>query len=743
MSFKTKDVVLSADRPKTLLLQKHSDYLASYGLNKDDFEYCMTEYLRMSGIYWSLTAMELMDQSSRMPKEDIIEFITSCQDSESGGISASTGHDPHMLYTLSAVQVLAMYDRLDAIDIDGVVRFVVSMQQDDGSFFGDKWGEVDTRFSFCAVMTLSLLHRLDAINVSKTVDFVLSCMNFDGGFGSKPGSESHAGLIYCCVGTLSICKRMDALKADELAWWLCERQLPSGGLNGRPEKLPDLCYSWWVMASLSMLNRIHWVDKDNLEQYILACQDAETGGFSDRPGDIPDPFHTLFVYIYIIYYTDLFYSIQDIEPEYDFIIVGSGTAGSLIAHRLATETNHTFIVLEAGGNSNPLFEIPIFGPLLHGSVYDWQYETVRQDNACHAMVGNKCKHIQGRILGGSAKLNNMIHVKGTISHYVHWFHGKYSEQYIKEQFNFIENNVLQLNKLQFSSELSSNILKAAEELGYGTIKNDFKVGFGEPILSQVKGPYTTPGCEAIGFISTKNSTQPDIEFMVLPVGISSDKGSHLRKSFMLKEDVWNNYFSKVFDKHAITVLATLLHPKSRGEVRIHSKDPYTPPSIDPKYLSNKEDVNTLIEAVKFINKLVKTEAMVSSGAYLNDIPFPGCQQHEFFSNSYLECYVRHLTLSSFHPIGTCSMGLPGTKNAVVDTSFKVIGIDNLYVVDGSVLPTLPSGNINAAIAMMANIFFDSNIKCRTNCRNEFLVSRLRYFMDEFVFKVCPSYIESF
>lgn len=65
MSFKAKDVVLSEDRPKTLLLQKHSDYLAGYGSNKDDYEFCMTEYLRMSGIYWSLTAMELMDQSSR------------------------------------------------------------------------------------------------------------------------------------------------------------------------------------------------------------------------------------------------------------------------------------------------------------------------------------------------------------------------------------------------------------------------------------------------------------------------------------------------------------------------------------------------------------------------------------------------------------------------------------------------------------------------------------------------------
>lgn len=65
MAFTTKDVVLKEDRPRKLLLQKHSDYLASYGLNKNDYEYCMTEYLRMSGIYWSLTAMELMGQSSR------------------------------------------------------------------------------------------------------------------------------------------------------------------------------------------------------------------------------------------------------------------------------------------------------------------------------------------------------------------------------------------------------------------------------------------------------------------------------------------------------------------------------------------------------------------------------------------------------------------------------------------------------------------------------------------------------
>lgn len=81
---------------------------------------------------------------------------------------------------------------------------------------------------------------------------------------------------------------------DTLAWWLCERQLPSGGLNGRPEKLPDVCYSWWVLSSLTILGRLHWIDGNALKTFILACQDTETGGFADRPGDVADPYHTLF-----------------------------------------------------------------------------------------------------------------------------------------------------------------------------------------------------------------------------------------------------------------------------------------------------------------------------------------------------------------------------------------------------------------------------------------------------------------
>lgn len=289
-----KDIKLPENTIKKILFQKHTDFINEYGQDENNFEYGMTDYLRISGMYWGLTALELMNAEPVQGKDKILEYIKACQDPESGGISACIGHDPHILHTLSAIQILAMYDRLDAIDTEGVIKYVKSLQQTDGSFSGDKWGEIDTRFSFCAVMTLSLLKRMDAIDINKAIEFVESCKNFDGGFGSRPLSESHAGLIYCSVGFLSITNRLDLIDQDTLAWWLCERQLPSGGLNGRPEKLPDVCYSWWVLSSLAMLGRLHWIDAEALKNFIFACQDTETGGFADRPGDVADPFHTVF-----------------------------------------------------------------------------------------------------------------------------------------------------------------------------------------------------------------------------------------------------------------------------------------------------------------------------------------------------------------------------------------------------------------------------------------------------------------
>lgn len=176
--------------------------------------------------------------------------------------------------------------------------------------------------------------------VGRCAAHVLRCRNFDGGFGAQPGGESHAGQVFTCVGVLALARRLGwqwwggvgesggwvagdggdeedeagdqcaggggserggggAIRpllpgADLLAWWLCERQTPSGGLNGRPEKLQDVCYSWWCAASLAMLGRLAWVDRSALAAFVLSCQDHMRGGISDRPDDAADVYHTFF-----------------------------------------------------------------------------------------------------------------------------------------------------------------------------------------------------------------------------------------------------------------------------------------------------------------------------------------------------------------------------------------------------------------------------------------------------------------
>lgn len=114
-------------------------------------------------------------------------------------LNGKVGMSPRLLFqvalveTLDMNEVLALFDKLDVLDIDKVTGYVASLQKEDGSFSGDTWGEVDTRFSYIAICCLSILKRLDSMDVEKAVKYIVSCKNMDGGFGCTPGGESHAG----------------------------------------------------------------------------------------------------------------------------------------------------------------------------------------------------------------------------------------------------------------------------------------------------------------------------------------------------------------------------------------------------------------------------------------------------------------------------------------------------------------------------------------------------------------------
>ena len=275
----------------TLLKEKHINFLITLLNSKDSIEQMRTIPIRTNSIYWGLSALYLVGGLDRINKAEIVDYLKKCQVPE-GGFGGNIGHDAHIHQTLSAIQAIIILDAFDEFDFEATVKWIASLQKEDGSFMGDKWGEVDTRFAYCAVCALKLLNRFDAVDLKKMVEWLKRCQNFDGGFGVVEGCESHAGQVFTVVGALAIAGAIDEIDKEGLGFWLSERQDQKGGFNGRPEKLPDVCYSWWVGAPIAMINKSNWVDADKLEEFVLSSQDSEDGGISDRPGNIADPFHT-------------------------------------------------------------------------------------------------------------------------------------------------------------------------------------------------------------------------------------------------------------------------------------------------------------------------------------------------------------------------------------------------------------------------------------------------------------------
>jgi choline dehydrogenase len=135
-----------------------------------------------------------------------------------------------------------------------------------------------------------------------------------------------------------------------------------------------------------------------------------------------------------------------------------------------------------------------------------------------------------------------------------------------------------------------------------------------------------------------------------------------------------------------------LRPESRGFVRIKSSDPAEPPAIQPRYLSSERDRDTLIAGLKLLRKIMSQPAM---RRYIAEERAPGSA---CTSDADLLAFARENGATVFHPTSTCRMGPDAT--AVVDERLRVRGMERLRVVDGSVMPTVVSGNTNAAIVMI-------------------------------------------
>ncbi|XP_054730332.1 glucose dehydrogenase [FAD, quinone] [Anastrepha obliqua] len=113
-------------------------------------------------------------------------------------------------------------------------------------------------------------------------------------------------------------------------------------------------------------------------------------------------------------------NILNLRDSYDFVIVGGGSAGCVLAARLSEVHNWSVLLLEAGGDKPMLAELPVLFPMFQRSEFDWQYRTEPSDRYCLAMVDNSCFWPRGKMLGGSGGINAMLYIRGNRRDYDHW-----------------------------------------------------------------------------------------------------------------------------------------------------------------------------------------------------------------------------------------------------------------------------------------------------------------------------------
>jgi len=198
-----------------------------------------------------------------------------------------------------------------------------------------------------------------------------------------------------------------------------------------------------------------------------------------------------------------------------------------------------------------------------------------------------------------------------------------------------------------------------------------RAGIGLQYLLRKKGPLTISAGHAAAFVRTgPQSKRPDAQLYFINFSSARRGGIlHTHSGF--------------------TCSVSQLQVESRGSVHIRSADPAVPPAIRYNYLATENDRRVMVEGLKLIRRICATPPMRD---YVTDEFMPG---DKVVTDEDWLAYCREMGETVFHPTSTCSMG------AVVDDQLRVKGVQALRVVDASVMPAVPSGNINAAVIAVA------------------------------------------
>ncbi|KAF5272021.1 hypothetical protein FQR65_LT05002 [Abscondita terminalis] len=220
------------------------------------------------------------------------------------------------------------------------------------------------------------------------------------------------------------------------------------------------------------------------------------------------------------------------------------------------------------------------------------------------------------------------------------------------------------------------------------------------------GTLSTSGVEnLLAFVNTKNdSMYPNLEMYYMPIHQNDPYHTLtiVQRVFSSPPEVVQVQNENLKKSNSIVMIPAITYTKSVGKVILTNNDPFSKPRVFSNYFSDEEgeDLQVLLDGVRFLQKLVKTKAFEPHKPELLNLNIPMCKDIKFDSDDYWRCAIKNISTTVFHLLGTCKMGNKDDPKAVVDPRLRVYGIKRLRVVDASIIPNMISCNINAATIMI-------------------------------------------